>query len=424
MTTISYQDIQYSREIYFYNRLRPVFENLMKNADFENKIQALEEQFYFQLSNSFKVDKLEYVTLLLKKIFFRLNIELKIDIFIFQSNIPNVFCIPRFKIDRIKDPDHMMILVSQHFFNDLNIDEQSTILGHEIGHFLFGHLNIPRDIILKNTVPFPESLNLKSDVLMWSICSEISSDILGLVANGLNRDAFISAMLKFTTGLNAATYNLLGEINLKNSALTQYKEITYSVHEEILNTHPITPLRLKLADKLAEKELLKKYGAYCSQSEINDFKTALNSHIDYYISMTYPDMIQGFKPKYRELLLKMSIAVALSDQIISHKEYEIIRNFVVADEQLGRKLYEVLEHDLKVTDRNTLIKRMIDESVESGQEKKIKKYDVIQVVRNLLIIACADSPLNISELSTILTFSLYFGINREEILFLKNQMRL
>jgi hypothetical protein len=425
MPAISYHDIQYCREISFFSRLKPVIEELLRmDAGIENKIQAYEEAFYFQLSNSVKVDNLAYVSELLKKIFLRLNIELKIDVFIYLSNIPNAVCMPRYHLRNYGQSGNPMILVSQHFFNDLNTEEQESILGHEIGHYLFGHIEIPKDILLKNPLQIQGALQLKSDVMKWGICAEISSDIVGLVANGLNSDAFISAMLKFTTGLNNSTYNKLGVMNLKKMALNQFHEITHAVQEQKLVSHPMTPLRLKLAENLARKEILRKYGTECTQSELNVFKHALNSHIDHYIFRTYPDILPDFKPVGQELLLKMAIAVSISDGMISQKEFEMLSSFTSTNQELSRSFYLMIEKNFKAQGSNPLITKLINDSIAEGFRLDIKKPDVIQIIRNLLIIAVGDGSLHQAELNTISAFAGPFGISREEIVFLKNQMRL
>jgi hypothetical protein len=425
MPAISYYDIQYCREISYLSRLKPVIEDLLRmDAGIEDKIQAYEEAFYFQLSNSVKVDNLGYVSELLKKVFHRLNIELKIDLFIYLSNIPNAVCMPRYHLRNYGQSGNAVILVSQHFFNDLNTEEQESILGHEIGHYLFGHINIPKDVLLKNPLQIKGGLQLKSDVMKWGICAEISSDIVGLVANGLNSDAFISAMLKFTTGLNNSTYNKLGVLNLKKMALNQFHEITHAVQEQKLVSHPMTPLRLKLAENLARKEILRKYGSECTQTELNVFKHALNTHIDHYIFRTYPDILPEFKPVGQELLLKMAIAVSISDGMISQKEFEMISSFTSTNQELSRSFYFVIEKNFNAQGSSQLITKLINDSISEGLRLDVKKPDIIQIIRNLLIIAVGDGSLHQTELNTISAFAGPFGISREEIVFLKNQMRL
>jgi predicted metallopeptidase/uncharacterized tellurite resistance protein B-like protein len=425
MASISYHDIQYQRDSNYLNKLRPAFDELLRtDLAMGDKIQAFEEAFYFQLSNSVKVDNLSYVSELVKKIFSRLNINLKIDIFIYLSNIPNALCMPRYHMKNYRRSENVMILVSQHFFNDLNPEEQISILGHEIGHYLFGHINIPKDILLKTPLKIVGALQLKSDILKWGICAEISSDIIGLVANGLNSDAFISAMLKFTTGLNNSTYNKLGVMNLKKTVLNQFQEITHSVQEQRLVSHPMTPLRLKLAENLARKEILRKYGTDCSQAELDKLKHSLNTHIDHYVSRTYPDILPDFRPAGNEMLIKMAIAVSISDGTISQKEFEMISSFTNTNEELSRSLYMMIDKNIKSHGNNALITQLVKDSIAEGFRLEVKKPDIIQIVRNLLIIAVGDGNLCKNEFDTIVAFANPFGISREEIIFLKNQMRL
>lgn len=425
MASIFYRDIQYWREINYFNRLKPVFDELVRtDVAVGNKIQAFEEAFYFQLTNSVKVDNLAYVSELLNKIFARLNIEIKIDVFIYLSNIPNAICMPRYHLKNNGRSENVMILVSQHFFNDLNPEEQASILGHEIGHYLFGHFNIPRDIILKNPLKVKGGFQLKSDILKWGICAEISSDIIGLVANGLNSDAFISAMLKFTTGLNNSTFNKLGVMNLKKTVLNQFQEITHSVQEQKLVSHPMTPLRLKLAENLAREEILRKYGTECNVAELEKYKHALNAHIDHYVFRTYPDILPDFRPRGQKLLSKMAIAVSISDGMISQSEFDMLISFTNKDEELNKNFYMMIDKNIRTHGNIALIKKLVNDSITEGLKLDVKKPDIIQIIRNLLIIAVSDGNLYQTELNTIAAFASPFGISREEIIFFKNQMRL
>jgi|WetSurMetagenome_2_1015567.scaffolds.fasta_scaffold02700_8 hypothetical protein len=425
MPVISYRDIQYQRDTSYMIMLKPVLDRLLStDIDMESKVQAQEEAFYFELSNSVKVDNLTYVSELLKKIFSRLRINIKTDIFLCLSNTPSAACMPRYHLKNHGKTENVVILVSQHFFNDLNFEEQASVLGHEIGHFLFGHTSIPKDVILKNQLLFEGALKFKSDLLKWSICAEISADMIGLVANGLDGDSFISAMLKFTTGLNNPTYNMLGVLNLKKTILNQYLEITHAVQDQKLASHPMTPLRLKLAENLVRKDIFKRFGTECSTEELASSKHSLNNHIDHYVLRTYPDIIPEFRPSRQELLLKMAIAVSISDGMISQKEYEMITSFIGTNVELNRTFYNITENSIKDQGNQQLIVNLINECIAEGRKLEIKKPDVILMIRNLLIIAVSDGMLYQPELNTIAAFADPFGISREEIVFLKNQMRI
>ena len=66
--------------------------------------------------------------------------------------------------------------------NELAPEEVMSILGHELGHLLFGHVHIPAQAILESKFPLADIGGLKSDVLKWLTCCEVSCDIIGLLS--------------------------------------------------------------------------------------------------------------------------------------------------------------------------------------------------------------------------------------------------
>jgi hypothetical protein len=165
-----------------------------------NKPQYKEEQQYYELIKyALEVKEHYAVDAILDRVVTNLGLEnIKLKLFVYQDNRFNVSCFPR----KSNDTTQLQIFVSQHFFNTLNEDEQVGIIGHEIAHYLFDHFKYPAKRLIKYPFRISDIGELKSNLIYYSKVSEITSDIIGLVANDFNYKAYSTALIKFTTGLN------------------------------------------------------------------------------------------------------------------------------------------------------------------------------------------------------------------------------
>lgn len=116
----------------------------------------------------------------------------------------------------------------------------------KINLFLFqSPIHIPARVILESEFALEDVKDLKSDVLRWMICAEVSCDMTGFLSCECNADAFCLAMFKYTTGLTAQTIQTDNQRdNLINLMLERFRVISESEFDSIITTHPLTPLRL------------------------------------------------------------------------------------------------------------------------------------------------------------------------------------
>jgi uncharacterized tellurite resistance protein B-like protein len=125
----------------------------------------------------------------------------------------------------------------------LDDSEIASLIGHEIGHFLFSHNAlhglINRDDNNSSLTVLPylgESLFLK-----WQKKGEISADRVGAVASG-SFEASARALVKAGFGLSEKNLNLNIEALLQQ--IESIKDNPESV-ESAFRSHPLLPLRLK-----------------------------------------------------------------------------------------------------------------------------------------------------------------------------------
>jgi hypothetical protein len=291
---ITWQDVQYGREEALYKQLRPVLEDLAnKYQAFSEKTHMQEKEFFKYLSHAVKIDKLPGMAKLITDINQTLNTDFELNLFMFQSPVSNAMCLPRYGIGLNKeaeDTKELVILVSQHFLNDLTYSEQQSILGHELGHLLYGHVHIPAKVILESEFQLKDAKNVKSNVLRWMICAEVSCDIIGFLSCGRDKDVFFQTMIKYTTGLSTPILQDSAE-QMFDLVLAQFEELSSSMFNTMLTTHPLTPLRLKIIQAISDTNLMNHFGQSVDRQELAAYKKAFDAAIDYEIKQIYPEMI-------------------------------------------------------------------------------------------------------------------------------------
>lgn len=422
MKRITYKDLQYPREEHYYTKLKPSFDRIKENhAGFEHKIARQEENFFNILSNSVRIDGLDRIGALVTDINSHLDTEFDIDIFLYQSPVSNAMCIPHYSLTDDEKVRKLIILVSQHFFNNLDERERTTILGHELAHLLFGHVKIPANLILQEDLNLSEAGDLKSDVLKWSICCEITCDIFGYVSNNQDKNAFSTAMLKYTTGLHSNTLQHFGDETLVQLVLNQYDDISDSIYEGILSTHPLTPLRLKIIENISETPLVQNYGTEQPEDAVAGMKEEFSAIIDGALDDIYPELTHNGDLKGKEILLDLAIAVALADGKVSKEEMECIGQIISEKERMKKRFKQVKQ---QVTQNNyaEIASKLVSSSVKRGRSQSLKKKDILNLMRQLIVVAASDSVISKNELQTIHRFGKEFDFTKQDIVLLSKQL--
>jgi uncharacterized tellurite resistance protein B-like protein len=160
-----------------------------------------------------------------------------------------VFCLPdpqinAFAVHDVKESgEHFLVGVTAGALERLEDAELKAILGHEMGHFLFGNNRLNALISMDRNNPsatvlpaFGESLFLR-----WRKKAEISADRVGLLASG-DFHAASRSLLKATFGLSERNLNL--DIDALLAQIDEIKDHPEMI-ESTFASHPILPIRLK-----------------------------------------------------------------------------------------------------------------------------------------------------------------------------------
>lgn len=170
--------------------------------------------------------------------------ELKGDLFIHQSQ--------EYNASVFSHEGRFDVLIHSALIKDFSIEEVRFVLGHELGHVIFGHHRFPvRDIISALEESKPEWTRL---LFRWTCASEVSADRIGLLCCKQLATA-VTALFKLSSGLSG-----IHEDQVLRSFRDQYKSLEEHIDQVgqahgWVRTHPMMPIRFK-ALELAALDLI------------------------------------------------------------------------------------------------------------------------------------------------------------------------
>ncbi|MDD3342132.1 MAG: M48 family metallopeptidase [Sulfurospirillaceae bacterium] len=182
------------------------------------------------LSNSLKVsfEITPKISMIISKVINELNIsELQVECYISNSPEMNAYCFS------LGEEINIILVLSSALVNAMNENELAFVIGHEVGHYVLGHLNYVKQGQGDNDL-------LKMKLSRISQSQEISADRIGLICSG-SIESSLKAIIKTVSGL--------GDEFITNSLhkyLNQVQLLDYSQLNNAYDySHPVFPIRAK-----------------------------------------------------------------------------------------------------------------------------------------------------------------------------------
>ena len=305
-----------------------------------------------------------------------LQIESDAEVFGLPDQAVNAFAI----LDVREQKTHSLIGVTAGALERLEDGELKSILGHEMGHFLFGHNRMnallsmdPASPSVTVLPPFGESLFLR-----WRKKSEISCDRAGVIACG---DFYASArsLLKATFGLSEKNLNL--DIDALVGQIDEIKS-TPELIGSVFASHPLLPIRLKALELFARSELAR--GCGCALNGVGVTSEEVEDSVDELIALTRRHPV---KP----LPLAVMKAIALGGAMVMGADHDISDNEVKLLVQMLHNLFTDEPEEVIVTDRDRIQKDLpaVLETIKQEGGEREKAF----VLSRLAEIAYADGAL-------------------------------
>ncbi|MEM7098969.1 MAG: M48 family metallopeptidase [Pseudomonadota bacterium] len=304
----------------------------------------------------------------------QLSLDIPLELYVFPSPSYNAACVK-------PESGRLFVMFSSSILENFTPAEIRFVMGHELGHHLYQHHDIPIGYILRGEAR--PSARLALALTSWSRYAEISADRAGaFCANDLG--AVAHALFKLASGLsgNYANFELddfleqVDEMQLEDSQPGQGAPT-----EDWFLTHPFSPLRVKALKLFFDADLL--------QSPEADPNT-LDMGVEDLLSLMEPSYIEGkteTAETMRRLLFAAAIEVASASDGISQGEVALFEEF------FGKGAF---------TDRLNIEKLVAEVPDRIEQVNKTTSIPQrMQIVRDLCAIARADGGTSQEERATL-----------------------
>lgn len=294
----------------------------------------------------------------------QLGVEISVELYVYPSPSFNAACVK-------PEAGRLFLMFSSSLLEAFQGPELAFVIGHELGHHIYGHHDIPIGLILKGNERPPAALALR--LFAWSRYAEISADRAGaLCAQDDNFRAVAQALFRLASGLRR---NDLIELDLQSLAaqvsdMEAEGETIRGARSDWFSTHPFSPLRVQALEVFQRSRFISDGGLE---------KTALEGEVQKLMALMEPSYLEDkseVAEAMRRLLFAGSVALIHAATPVTDPEIAEFEKFFGAGSWSPR-----IDPDAVA---GTLDSR-IAEAVEHVPHARR-----MQVVRDLCVIARAD----------------------------------
>ncbi len=304
----------------------------------------------------------------------KLGVEIPLELYVYSSPSYNAACVK-------PEEGRLFIMFSSSLLEAFEGSELRFVLGHELGHYLYGHHDIPIGYLLKGQAnPGPK---LALQLTTWSRYAEISADRAGAHC-AQDSIGVARALFKLASGLSGKLVQFNIEEFMQQVDEMQVEDAEPgqgAPAEDWFMTHPFSPLRVRALKLFDHSELAVKGGKSIDE---------LEAGVQVLMTMMEPSYLEGrtdTAENMRRLLFAGAIAVANAKDSITDSEIAVFEKF------FGPRTFS--------TDLN------IDQLIE-GLPARISQVlsmttvaQRMQIIRDLCTVARADKVVNPEEIKVI-----------------------
>jgi uncharacterized tellurite resistance protein B-like protein len=339
-----------------------------------------------------------------------LGIDAPVELYCVSESAINAFVVP-------PRPGGVVLLgLTSEALERFDPGELAFVLGHELGHALFGHFHFSPDVLIGDDSIAPIHV---ARLCAWMRYAELSADRIGLLCCD-DFDTAVRAFFKLTSGLSNNKY-------LRHAAqcAEQFAAVTAEKMEssegDWFSTHPYSPLRIKALDLFSRSEtyhsllgrrgsdarfhrLLGKSGQALTEAELEREIAGIMQLMD-------PSFLRNDKPSnalVREFLALAGVEVALADGTIQRGEKKMLGK-LVGRRGLLEDAAAVLE--LSPEEHARRMSELADALLIELSPVRRQK-----LVEDLVAIALADRELLQAELDAVAHAASLLGVSAEFVI--------
>ncbi len=305
----------------------------------------------------------------------RLELDIPLELYAYSSAQFNAAC---FK----PEEGRLFIMFSSSLLEAFVEKELLFVMGHELGHHVYQHHDIPVGYLLRGKERPSASLAL--ELFAWSRYAEISADRAGAFCSE-DLDAIARALFKLASGLTSdkvVSFSLDDFLRQLDDMMEDDAEPGQGAPmQDWFSTHPFSPLRVKALKLFDESDMLRS-GA--------SGKMELEMKVQGVMSLmepSYMDARTDTAETMRRLLFAGAVAVADARDGISEGELSVLKSFFgdkfSVDNLNIRKIHRELPNRIKATrEQASMTQRM-------------------QVLRDICLVAQAGEDTSKDEMTVI-----------------------
>ncbi len=304
----------------------------------------------------------------------KLGVEIPVELYVYASPSYNAACVK-------PEDGRLFIMFSSSLLESFEGSELRFVVGHELGHYLYGHHDIPIGYLLNGKAkPSPK---LALQLTTWSRYAEISADRAGAHC-AQDSIGVARSLFKLASGLSTklVKFNIDEFMEQVDEMQTEDAEPGQGApQEDWFMTHPFSPLRVR-ALRLFDTSVLAKKGG----SSVEE----LEAGVQVLMTIMEPSYLEGrtdTAENMRRLLFAAALSVANANGKISDKEIAVFEKFFGKrtfneDLNLERLATDLTDRIAQVKSTTTVAQRM-------------------QIVRDICTVARADKKVSSPEIKVI-----------------------
>ena len=243
-----------------------------------------------------------------------LGMDIPLELYVYSSPQYNAACVK-------PEDGQLFVMFSSSLLEAFKDSELKFVIGHEFGHHVYRHHDIPIGYLLKGQQkPDPR---LALDLFAWSRNAEVSADRAGaLCARDL--DGVARSLFKLASGLSdkVIRFDLEAFLQQLDEMMLEDSEPGKGApRQDWFSTHPFSPLRVRALKLFHESELMLSGGLSKQDLEVGVHRL---------MSLMEPSYLDGRSDAATAMqrsLYAGAITVADADGKITDDEIEVFEKF-------------------------------------------------------------------------------------------------